>query len=82
MSQYTESREPGYTAADLEVLYSKSAPSGWGQAIHWLQAEGMDETSLAPEHVHHMIEDLKCLDREEVTFTSDVQDAFAMAMEH
>jgi hypothetical protein len=71
-----------YDESDVEVVYSRGDWQDWAQMRRWVEREGESDNELTPGEVHHLGEDLKCLQEEGVGFADDPHQAYGLMREH
>lgn len=71
-----------YDESDVEVVYRRGDWRDWGQLRRWVEREGEQDNELTPGEVHHLGEDVRCLQDEDVQFVPDPHRAYELLREH
>lgn len=71
-----------YDESDVEVVYRRGDWHGWGQMRRWVERQGEQDNELTPGEVHHLGEDILCLQDENVGFVDDPHQAYALLRDH
>lgn len=71
-----------YDASDVEAVYRRGDWHDWGQVRRWIEREGEQDNELTPGEVHHLGEDIRCLQDDGVGFVPDPRQAYQVLTEH
>lgn len=71
-----------FDVSDVEAVYRRGDWHDWGVMRRWIEREGEQDNELTPGEVHHMGEDIACLQEENAPFAENPQRAYELMREH
>jgi hypothetical protein len=65
-----------YDQSDVEAVYRRGDWHDWGAVRRWIEREGEGDNELTPGEVHHLGEDVKCLQDDGSPFIGGPAEAY------
>lgn len=71
-----------YGLEDVRAAFSLGGWRDWNGLVRWLEESSADDDVLAQSSSYHLAADFRQLANDDIEFTSDPQEAYALARQH